>query len=310
MWATRYESCGMASRPLASTSMRRGNSALSTAPQALHLRFPRGHRQLLARPYRRRRPAILRSTSAIRQTITCWPSTSNPRESRPDLDGLTSTQHHAPPSSCSIRLPLAPIRPNGPHARMATRARHQLPHHGASAIFRRMGHGLGAEGICPTSTRATSVRADLADKPGRKRVARSRSQSPPASQQMSDIPTPTHPHTHRHNPGTFAPNTADGAINLHFQHITRVPSGRTRQESKLSQVSHPGRASGQLPSRHSPTCYRNMDEAYPFSPIGPDSSYPRSQPQSMAGCPITLQLTAGGSALPRESCWYVNHPRQ
>jgi hypothetical protein len=90
MWAMRYESCSIASRPRASTSTRRGNAALSKAPQALHLRLLCEHRP----PYRRRRPAILPSTSALRPTSTCLPSTSIPRASRPALAGLTSTQHH------------------------------------------------------------------------------------------------------------------------------------------------------------------------------------------------------------------------
>jgi ribosomal protein S10 len=122
--------------------------------------------------------------------------------------------------------------------------------------------------------------------------------------------TRTSLHPHRHNPGTFAPTTAERAINLHFQQITRAPFGRIRHESKLSQVSHPGCASGQLPSLHPPICYRNMDEAYAFSLMAPDSSHPRSQPQSMAGCPIALRLTAGGSALPGESSRNVNHGGQ
>jgi hypothetical protein len=154
------------------------------------------------------------------------------------------------------------------------------------------------------------VRADLADKPvaSVSHVPARRAHQPPHI-------CPTFPHPHIPPPSSpqsrnLSPNTAERAINLHFHHITRVPLGRRCHGSELSQVSRSGCASGQLPSLHSPICYRNMDEAYVFSPIGPDSSYPPSHPQSMAGCPIALQLTAGGPALPGESSLYVNHGRQ
>jgi hypothetical protein len=189
----------------------------------VHLRFLRGHRQLLAGIIGGEVPQSFPAHPRSGRRSSAGNGPASQRESRPALAQLTSTQHHAPPSSRSIRLPLAPIRPNGPHARMATRARHQLPLLGASAISRRMGHGLGGEVILPIRRGATSVRADPADKPvaSAPHVLARKAHRPPHK-------CPTFPHPH------IPPPSSPQSRNLRPNHCREGPStspSRTSQES-------------------------------------------------------------------------------